>query len=94
MEALFAQAAAGMAQCDPTGRFVRVNDHFCAILGRLAFLAVAPVEPDGIRRCAGEAISAQVDVENLTNAEQRQVMTDQIHHRRRNARRLLIAGPR
>ncbi|UVF22719.1 PAS domain S-box protein (plasmid) [Microvirga terrae] len=34
VEALFAQAAAGMAQCDPTGRFVRVNDQFCAILGR------------------------------------------------------------
>jgi PAS domain S-box-containing protein len=34
VEALFAQAAAGMAQCDLTGRFVRVNDQYCAILGR------------------------------------------------------------
>ena len=32
VEALFAQAAAGMAQVDPTGRFVRVNDHYCTIL--------------------------------------------------------------
>ncbi|MBM1174322.1 PAS domain S-box protein, partial [Microvirga arabica] len=34
VEALFAQAAAGMAQVDLTGRFVRVNDQYCAILGR------------------------------------------------------------
>jgi PAS domain S-box-containing protein len=34
VEALFTQAAAGMAQCDLSGRFVRVNDHYCAILGR------------------------------------------------------------
>jgi PAS domain S-box-containing protein len=34
VEAVFAQAAAGMAQCDLTGRFVRVNDQYCAILGR------------------------------------------------------------
>jgi len=34
VEALFAQAAAGMAQVDLTGRFLRVNDHYCSILGR------------------------------------------------------------
>jgi PAS domain S-box-containing protein len=34
VEALFAQAAAGMAQVDLTGRFVRVNSQYCAILGR------------------------------------------------------------
>ncbi|WP_246215873.1 PAS domain-containing sensor histidine kinase [Microvirga makkahensis] len=34
VEALFAQAAAGMAQVDLTGRFVRVNNQYCAILGR------------------------------------------------------------
>ncbi|MFD0466254.1 PAS domain S-box protein [Microvirga aerilata] len=34
VEALFAQAAAGMAQVDLSGRFVRVNDQYCAILGR------------------------------------------------------------
>ena len=34
VEALFAQAAAGMAQVDLTGHFVRVNDQYCAILGR------------------------------------------------------------
>ena len=31
---------------------------FCAILGRLAFLAVTPAEPEGIRRFADSAISA------------------------------------
>ena len=31
---------------------------FCAILGRLAFLAIEPVEPEGLRRFAGESISA------------------------------------
>jgi len=34
VEALFAQAAAGMAQTDLTGRFVRVNNQYCAMLGR------------------------------------------------------------
>lgn len=34
MEALFAQAAAGLAQVDLTGRFMRVNDHYCAMVGR------------------------------------------------------------
>jgi PAS domain S-box-containing protein len=34
VEALFVQAAAGMAQVDLTGRFVRVNSQYCAILGR------------------------------------------------------------
>ncbi len=34
VEALFAQAAAGMAQVDLTGRFVRVNEQYCAILDR------------------------------------------------------------
>ncbi|MEZ0170757.1 PAS domain S-box protein [Microvirga sp. TS319] len=34
VEALIAQAAAGMAQTDLAGRIVRVNDQYCAILGR------------------------------------------------------------
>jgi len=34
VEALFAQAAAGMAQTDLSGHFLRVNDHYRSILGR------------------------------------------------------------
>jgi len=34
IEALFLQATAGMAQVDLTGRFLRVNDHYCAMVGR------------------------------------------------------------
>ena len=34
LSAFFNQAAAGMSQTDATGRFVRVNDRFCAIAGR------------------------------------------------------------
>ena len=32
---LFNQAAVGLAEIAPTGQFVRVNDHFCELLGRL-----------------------------------------------------------
>lgn len=34
LSALFSQAAAGMSEADATGRFLRVNDRFCQIVGR------------------------------------------------------------
>jgi PAS domain S-box-containing protein len=34
LSAMFAQAAAGMSETDAKGRFLRVNDRFCAITGR------------------------------------------------------------
>ncbi|MFN3685761.1 PAS domain S-box protein [Salinarimonas sp.] len=34
LRAVFEQAAAGLARTDPTGRFVEVNDRYCAIVGR------------------------------------------------------------
>ena len=34
LSAFFAQSAAGMSEVDSSGRFVRVNDRYCAIVGR------------------------------------------------------------
>jgi PAS domain S-box-containing protein len=34
LTAVFAQAAAGLVECDLSGRFLRVNDRFCEIAGR------------------------------------------------------------
>ena len=34
LSAFFAQSAAGMCEVDSTGRFVRANDRYCAIVGR------------------------------------------------------------
>jgi PAS domain S-box-containing protein len=34
LSAFFSQSAAGLAEVDLTGRFIRVNDRFCAIAGR------------------------------------------------------------
>lgn len=79
MDALFTQATVGLAECDLNGRLLRVNDYFCAMVGRRRDELLGShfsefVHPDDLPRT--EALLAGMLAEDRYEVEKRYLRPD------------------